>query len=112
MFELLAESLKALAAYPPLAALAGLSIIIGAGIWLFLRGERNRKTNGNGQSVPTWTLYGPAHDAIGAIHDIAEQSRRQTDLLVRIEDHQRQIAETTRNNAAIMEMIRNESRLR
>lgn len=105
MFEFLADLLKSLAGYPPLAALAGFAIIIGGGVWLLLRGERDRKSNGNGQTLPAWTLYGPAHDTMGAIHDIAEQSRRQTDLLERIDAG-------IQGCKAALEMIRNESRLR
>lgn len=103
MFELLDNALKALAAYPPLAAFAALGII-GAGIWLIVRGERDRKRNGT-QSVPSWALYGPVHDLMGAIHEMNEQSRKQVDLLERIDAG-------VQASKATLELIRNESRLR
>lgn len=103
MFELLADALKALAGYPPLAAFASLVVIAG-GVWLMIRGERDRKSNGN-QTVPAWTMYGPVHDVMISIHHISEQSRQSNKML-------EEILREVREARQALEMIRNESRLR
>jgi hypothetical protein len=54
----------------------------------------NREKNGNGGSghsnIPPWVLMGPGHDAIGAIHDLAEQSRSANEILRTIAHEERQ----------------------
>lgn len=100
MFELLADALKALAAYPPLAAVAALAVI-GGGIWLMVRGERDRKNNGNLQAMPAWTMFGPVHDAMQSLHNISESGRAAVKSLEAIEKEQReqtQLLEDIRNN--------------
>jgi len=111
MFELLDNALKALAAYPPLAALAGL-LVIGGGVWLMVRGERDRKTNGTTAQIPAWMLYGPAHDAMASVHQLAEQGRVQIHILERMEVVLKEIAREQLKARQALEMIRNESRLR
>lgn len=107
------EALKSLGAFPVVQAAVAILVIL-AGVWMVFRGGRDTKKPGNGSSngVPSWALYGPVHDAMGAIHDIAEQSRKQTDLLKRIERHCAESVKETHNNTAVLELIRNESRLR
>lgn len=100
MFELLDNALKALAAYPPLAAFAALGII-GAGVWLIFRGERDRKKNNGSQSLPAWSLFGPAHDAMQSVHNISENSRSLVKLceeMAKEKREQTQLLEDIRNN--------------
>lgn len=111
MFELLDNALKALAAYPPLAAVGGL-LVLGLGVWLIVRGERDRKTNGSTAPIPAWALYGPVHDVMVSVHHISEQSRAANLLLGRIEVLLKEIAKEQSKTKAAIEMIRNESRLR
>src|ERR1700675_3470731 len=101
MFE--TEALKSLGAFPIVQAAVALLVLL-AGIWLMRRGERDKKIEAPDQ-IPQWIMMGPAHDAIGAVHDIAEQCRRNTELLGRIEEHSRQTAEEARRNTGILEMI-------
>jgi hypothetical protein len=112
MFELIADALRALAAYPPVAAAAAL-VVIGGGVWLMVRGERDRKSGGNGsQLLPAWSLYGPAHEAMESIHNISEQGRESIRVLERIENLLAEILKEQREQRQTIEMIRNESRLR
>lgn len=112
MSEILTDAFKALGSWPIVQGAAAL-LVLYVGLSAIRRGERDRKPSGsNGNGQPNWSLYGPVHDAMGAVHEMNEQSRRHVDLLSRCEEHLRQIAETTRGNTAILEMIRNESRLR
>jgi hypothetical protein len=108
MFE--TEALKTLGAFPLVQA--GLVVLMFlSGIWLMFRGERDKKSQAP-DTIPQWTMMGPMHDAIGAIHDMAEQGRKQTDVLERIEQHAGRAAEDARQAVGILEAIRNESRLR
>ena len=103
MFEAINKLYEALGPWPVL-QFGAFILMVAAGYKAIQRGEKDKKpSNGNGH--PSWTMYGPAHDAMGAVHEIAEQSRRQVDLLERI-DHGIQASKTT------LELIRNESRLR
>ena len=111
MFELLADALRAMAGYPPVAAFGGLCVL-AVGIWVMLRGERHRKSNGHSQPIPAWMLYGPAHDMMLSITRMEEENRKQTDLLERIESHTQSHVENSRQAVGILELIRNESRLR
>jgi hypothetical protein len=107
MFELLADALKALAGYPPLAAFGGFAVIIGGGVWLLLRAERDRKINGNGQTIPSWALYGPVKDVMGAVHEMNEQSRESNRILVRIEELSKDMSKEQREQTMLLEDIRN-----
>lgn len=84
------EALKSLGAFPLVQA-ALFAMVVLAGIWVFLRGTRERN-GGNATSsvVPPWILMGPGHDAIGAIHDLAEQSRNANEILRTIAHEERQ----------------------
>jgi hypothetical protein len=56
-------------------------VLIGClGLMFYRKGEKDRKTGGRVE-IPVYLLSGPVYDAMGAIHDIAEQSRTQTELL-------------------------------
>lgn len=112
MFELLADALKALAGYPPIAAGAGLAIIVGGGVWLLMRGERDRKANDSTQGMPAWTMYGPVHDAMQSLHHISEQGRDRNKILERCEGLLQDVAKEQREQTQLLEIIRNESRLR
>ena len=57
-------------------------------------------------------MIGPMHDMIGAVHDVAEQSRRTNDLLREIKDGQGDILRETQHARQTLELIRNESRMR
>jgi hypothetical protein len=111
MFELLDNALKALSAYPPVAALGGL-VVIGAGIWLMVRGERDRKSNGAQAALPAWAMYGPVHDVMQSIHHISEQSRVANKIAERNETLLKELLKEQSRSRQILELIRNESRLR
>ncbi len=111
MYELLSKVFEALGGYPLIQAAVAILVFL-VGIGLMRRGEKDRKAAENGNGQPNWTLYGPIHDVIGAIHELNEQSRRQVDLLERIEDVLRQSSDISRMNMQLLEVIRNESRLR
>lgn len=57
-------------------------------------------------------MIGPMHDMIGAVHDVAEQSRRTNELLREIKDLQSDTLREFQNARQTLELIRNESRLR
>ena len=57
-------------------------------------------------------MIGPMHDMIGAVHDVAEQSRRTNELLREIKDLQGDTLREFQNARQTLELIRNESRLR
>jgi hypothetical protein len=108
MFE--TEALKALGAFPLVQAALAL-MIVGGGLYALLRGAREK--NGNHPSaIPQWLMMGPAHDAMSALHHSAEQSRKQNDLLERQNDLLEKIVEESRQITGLLELIRNESRLR
>jgi hypothetical protein len=106
MFELLTKVFESLGPWP-IVQFAAAALIFYVGLRAIQRGEKDKKPNGGNTNggQPSWTMYGPVHDAIGAIHEMNEQSRKQVDLLERIE------AGVQASKSAI-EMIRNESRLR
>lgn len=109
MFELLTEALKALAGYPIIQGAVAVMVLL-VGVHVMRRGERDRKSNGNGNGngavvIPGWIVSGPVHDALSAIHDMNEQSRKQVDLLTRCEA-------ALLACKASLELIRNESNLR
>jgi hypothetical protein len=117
------EAFRSLGAFPVVQLALGL-LIIGGGLFALFRGTRDK--NGHASAIPQWLMMGPAHDAIMSLHQTAEQIRRthdlqarELDLLEKIEGNTRQnaemlraILENSRNNTAVLEMIRNESRLR
>lgn len=97
-----AEAFKSLGAFPVLQAAIAILILL-AGIWLVFRGGKDRKQNED-SGIPQWL---PIHDAIGAIHAIAEQSREMIRLLGRIENLSGDIAKEQREQTMLLEDIRN-----
>lgn len=104
------EALKALGAFPVVQAAVAIMVIL-AGVWMVLRGGRDKKPEKQ-ETIPQWLLMGPAHDAMGAIHDMAEQSRVSNHILERQETLLKEVAKEQREQTQLLEMIRNESRLR
>lgn len=112
MYEFLSDAFKALSGYPIIQASVAVLVFL-AGIHVMRRGEKDRKSNGAAEPViPSWALYGPAHEAMGAIHEMNEQSRQQVELLRRVEELLKGLDHSSRVSKAILEVIRNESRLR
>jgi hypothetical protein len=98
------EALKSLGAFPLVQAAVAL-LIIGAGVWMVFRGSREKKPGSNG--TPSWTLYGPVHDVMGAIHEMGEQSRETNKILSRIETLWREHTKEQREQTMLLEDIRN-----
>jgi hypothetical protein len=89
------EAAKGLQQWP---VVEGFFIIVIAflGLLTYRRGEKDRKSMGPAAiEIPLFLLSGPLADAIGAVHDISEQSRVQNELLRQL------IAELRRNNELI-----------
>lgn len=105
MYDLLVRVFEALGPWPVVQfAAAGLFLYVG--LRAIQRGEKDKKPNViNGNGLPPWTQYGPVHDVMHAVHEMNEQSRKQIDLLERL-DHGLQACKIT------LELIRNESKLR
>ena len=101
-----AEALKSLGAFPVVQAAVAILVIL-AGLWMVFRGSREKKVSTNGNGVPSWSLYGPVHDVMGAVHDIAEQGRQQTELLRRIEAEAKGMIKEQREQTLLLEDIRN-----
>lgn len=105
MPEPVSDIAKALAPWPY--AQAGFLAIMLIGIIMaMVKASRDRKAMGNVE-IPYFLLGGPVASVMEAIHDMAEESRKQTALLQRLVaqmddmDHQR---ETTQK---LLEEIRN-----
>jgi ABC-type nickel/cobalt efflux system permease component RcnA len=99
------EALKALGAFPLVQAAVAL-LVIFAGIWMVFRGSREKKpANGNG--TPQWTLYGPVHEVMGAVHQMNEQSREANKTLGRIEESVKTVEKEQREQTMLLEDIRN-----
>lgn len=103
-----AEAFKALGSFPLVQAAVALLIILGA-IYAVFRGtkEKAAPVSANGNGIPQWTMMGPVHDAIGAVHDLAEQSRATNHILDRIETEAKAIAKEQREQTILLEDIRN-----
>jgi hypothetical protein len=100
-----AEALKSLGAFPVIQAAVAI-VVIGVSVWAVFRGSREKKpVNGNG--TPSWTLYGPVHDAMGAVHEMNEQSRETNRILGRIEVLWREHTKEQREQTMLLEDIRN-----
>lgn len=106
-----AEALKSLGAFPVLQAAVAIIVIL-AGMWMVLRGNRDRKPEAAGAVIPQWLLMGPVHDAMDAVFDLAEQSREANHILERQETALKELAREQRETNQLLEVIRNESRLR
>ncbi len=81
MSELVTEASRVLSSWPVVNGFFIIVITFSA-IWMNRRGERERKNNGSSNmEIPMFLMGGPVHDVIGAIHDIAEESRTQNAIL-------------------------------
>lgn len=78
MFDLLIEGIKGLGPWPPV-QLAAIVIIIYAGLKAMALGERDRKTNGNGETTPRWFANEQTLDLLreirGELHQIKREAR-------------------------------------
>jgi hypothetical protein len=104
-------ALKALGAFPIVQAAAAVLIVL-TGLFLIRRGERDRREAPAPEAYPHWLLTGPAHDMMRSIQQQSEQSRAELHILERIEDLLKEIAREEREQTQMLELIRNESRLR
>ena len=52
--------------------------------------------------IPTWAMYGPVHEVMQTIHDMAEEERKQTAIL---EDIVRTLHETDRGHAYMHRLL-------
>ena len=118
MLELLSEALKSLAAYPPLAAVGGILVLV-FGTRLMMTANRERKEQAGMPPLPSWLLYGPATEAMHHVRIMREYCQEYGETLRRQADHHtdvlevlKEIRDEIRNNRQTLEMIRNESRLR
>jgi hypothetical protein len=75
-------ALKSLDPFALLQAVIAVLIVL-VWSWMMFRGSRDKKSP-NG-AVPAWTLYGAAHEAMVAIHEMNEQSREANRILTRAE---------------------------
>jgi hypothetical protein len=116
---MLEKAFESLGAFPLIQA-AVACLILMAGYILIPRGERDaKKPPPDAGMIPPFLMMGPAHDAIGAIHEMNEQSRQHIALMEQMVRHLDDVSENTKDaihaihqTTAILEMIRNESRLR
>jgi len=106
MFE--AEAFKALGPFVLVQSAVAL-LILGGGVYALFRGTKDKPAPAaiNGSGIPAWTMMGPVHDAIGAVHDLAEQSRATNHILERIEGETKAIAKEQREQTILLEDIRN-----
>lgn len=106
MFE--AEAFKALGPFVLVQSAVAL-LILGGGVYALFRGTKDKPAPAplNGNAIPAWTMMGPVHDAIGAVHDLAEQSRATNHILDRIETEAKAIAKEQREQTILLEDIRN-----
>jgi hypothetical protein len=106
MFE--SEALKSLGPWPLVQAAVAI-VIIFAAAYAWRRGEKDKRTP---DVIPQWLMMGPLHDMMGAVHDVAEETRRTNDLLREVKEALGDVLRETQNSRNALEMIRNESRLR
>jgi hypothetical protein len=85
--------------------------ILGLGGLAIFMGLRDKKPI-NGSAAPPWSLYGPAADAMKAIHEMTEQSREGNKTLLRIETLCAGIAKEQREATMLLEDIRNNQAMR
>ncbi len=102
------EALKALGPFTLVQAALAVMIVMG-GYFALVRGTKDKTGNGSGYSstYPPWVMMGPGHDAIRAIHDIAEQGRHRNVLLERIDDKAEALVKEQREQTQLLEDIRN-----
>lgn len=102
MLEFIDACAKALAQWP---VAEGFFMIVIAflGLTTYRKGEKDRKSLGsNAIEIPLFLLNGPLADAMGAVHDMSEQSRITNDLL-------RQLNQEIRRQNDLMEWIGNQA---
>jgi len=109
MGDLNAKAFDALGAYPIIQAAVAALILLG-GVYLIFRASRDKSVPR--EPVPQWLMMGPLHDMMGAVHDVAEQGRQQTDLLRRIEELSGKQLREIEKAKSVLEAIRNESKMR
>ena len=109
------KAFAALGAYPIIQSAVAITILLGA-LYLVVRATRDKPAVPPPlpphEPVPQWLMIGPMHDMIGAVHDVAEQSRRTNDLLREIKDVMGDTLRETQHARQTLELIRNESRMR
>lgn len=106
------KAFAALGAYPIIQSAVAITILLGA-LYLVVRATRDKPLPlPPREPVPQWLMIGPMHDMIGAVHDVAEQSRRTNELLREIKEVMSDNVRETQHARQTLEMIRNESRMR
>jgi len=106
------KAFAALGAYPIVQSAVAITILLGA-LYLVIRATRDKPPPlPPHEPVPQWLMIGPMHDMIGAVHDVAEQSRRTNDLLREVKDVMSDAVRETQHARQTLELIRNESRMR
>lgn len=96
------KAFGALGQFPIIQAAVAILILFG-GVYMAFRASRDKGRVPD--PMPQWILMGPLHDMMEAVHDIAEESRRANDLLKECKD-------ALLACKSVLELIRNESRLR
>lgn len=71
-------------------------ILFGAA-YLMFRTTRDKPPSPPREAVPQWLLMGPLHDMMGAVHDVAEETRRTNDLLREVKDVMGDVLRETQN---------------
>lgn len=109
MFEVIGDALKGLAAYPQMQAILSILTIFGLGTLVFRKGERDRRSMGSDNAIPTWLLIGPVADAVQLLRSVEEDARRR-----REDEHDRHAewVRETRIQTELLEDIRNLLELR
>jgi len=75
-------ALKSLDPFTLLQAVIAVLIVL-VWSWMMFRGSRDKKPNGS--ATPVWSLYGPVHDVLRAIHEMNEEGRETNRILSRAE---------------------------
>lgn len=97
------KAFGALGQFPIIQASVAVVIII-VGVFMILKASKDRNHHAP-DPMPQWLMMGPLHDMMKAVHDIAEESRKANETL----KENRSILNACKS---VLEMIRNESRLR
>jgi hypothetical protein len=100
----------AFSAFPIIQVVVSAMILL-AGVYVMTRGSRDNATKPP-ELIPQWILIGPLHDMMGAVHDVAEETRRTNELLRDVKDIMGDLLRQSEMNKATLEAIRNESRMR
>lgn len=96
------KAFGALGQFPIIQAAVAILILMG-GLFMIFKAFRDR---GKPQDqMPQWLMIGPLHDMMDKVDDIAEEARRANDML-------RECREALLACKGVLELIRNESRLR